>query len=257
MIDYIIDASWPGNCKEPCIENISFPEEIEKGPVDSPLTATGFDHQGGFFVVKADLSPLGGDANAVLFDDGAHGDGGPDDGLFGYTGITASAAAGVYTVKLSAFDGEMHYGYNSFRVRIKGAVVNEDPIIDEITMSRKTCLKGGTEKVTFGCVAHDPNFDVLSFHWSATAGNFTNENAPTTTWTPPDNVAKYIITCEVTDGLGGHAQGQSDQVRVTQYPVILPAPVPDLVIERALNYSTFHLYDYVHSNVVITNFFST
>ncbi len=257
-IDYIVDASWPGNCKEPYIEDISFPSEIDKGPQDSPLTAVVYDHQDTFIAVLADLSPIGGDANTAMFDDGQHGDGGADDGVFGVKDIVATSTEGDYIIKLRAFDGGSHTGYNSFHVKIKGALVNYDPIIDDITISRTTCLKGSTtEKVTLKCIAHDPNEDFLYYSWSADAGSFDHESTQTTVWTPPDEVGKFNIKCVVTDGEGGEAEGLSPKIRVTQYAIIPPAPVPNLTIGRLLNMSTFKLYDYVHTDVVVTNFFST
>jgi hypothetical protein len=258
FIDYIVDTSWPGNCQEPIIENISFPTEIDNGPIDTPLTVTAFDHQadqGDIFAVLADLSPIGGDPNTILNDDGQSGDGDAEDGVYGVKDIIANAPSGEYTIRIWAFDLGGHNGFNSFRVTLAGST-NDDPIIDEITASRTTCLRNSNiEKVTLQCIAHDPNLDELEYEWSADAGTFDDKYSPTTTWKAPSTVDKYYITCTVTDGKGGFAEGQSPKIRVTKYEVLGPAP--NFTCQRNLNSTSFKLSDYCPDRVVLQNFWAT
>lgn len=257
-VDYIVDTSFPGNAKEPILENISFPYEIENGWLDQPLTLTAFDYQGDFFVVQADLSPIGGDPEAVLWDDGQHSDGDMDDGVFGIDNLKASAAEGEYIIKVRGYDIGLHYGFNSFRVKITGGVINDDPIIDEITIDRTTVLKNSTtEKVTVNCIAHDPNGNDMYYHWSADGGTFDNPDVASTQWKSPGTVDKYYLTCEVTDDFGGYTSGQSPKVRVTQYTVMLPAPGPDFTCEKLLESGSFKLSDYCPGNVTMLNFWAT
>ena len=117
FVDYIIDTSWPGNCQEPIIEDISYPEKMQNGLDVSDLTVRGFDHQPEFFVIFADLTPIGGEPTA-MFDDGVHGDGDPEDGVFGIADVVASAPPGVYTINMWAYDVKMNYGWNSFRTLV-------------------------------------------------------------------------------------------------------------------------------------------
>jgi hypothetical protein len=258
-VDYIIDASFPGNANEPIVENISFPYAVENGFLDDPLTVTAFDHQGDFFVVQADMSPIGGDANAVLWDDGQHSDGDMDDGVFGIDNLKVAAPEGEYVIKIKAYDIGLHYGYNSFKVRVSGGVINDDPIIDEITISRTTCLKSSdTEKVTLECIAHDPNFDDLSYHWSSEGGVLSNPDAQTTQWKAPSVTGGYYITCEVTDPFAGEAVGQSPKIRVTKYQIMEPAPAPlfDNVL-RLKGTGSFDFSDYIPGNVIMMNFWAT
>jgi len=60
-------------------------------PITGPLTAA-----------TANLSDFGLPANQAMFDDGAHGDGGTGDGMFGYQfTVPASQAAGTYVIPMS------------------------------------------------------------------------------------------------------------------------------------------------------------
>lgn len=255
MVDYIIDTSWPGNCQEPIIEDVSFQTLIENGHVDTPLTVRAFDHQGDFFVVQADLSPIGGSPNTPLFDDGQHGDGNTDDGIYGANDFLVNAPPGDYAFNIWAFDSGMNHGWNSWHVTLTGTA-NLDPIIDKITISRTTCLKNSSsEKVTVNCVAHDPNLDSLSYHWSSTMGTFDNSNSQTTQWKAPSTTGKYYLTCEVTDGKGGLAQGQSPKVRVTKYESM--GAGPDFTCQRVIGSGSFKLSDYCPGKVVMLNFWAT
>lgn len=255
LVDYIVDTSWPGNCKEPLVEDVSFQSLIVDGVVNTPLTVRAFDHQGGFFVVQADLSSIGGSANTPLFDDGQHGDGGDNDGIFGANDFLVDAPSGDYVFNIKAFDSGMNYGWNSWHVTLTGTG-NMKPIIDKITISRTTCLKSSTtEKVTVNCVAHDPDLDTLSYHWSCTMGTFDNSDSQTTQWKAPSTVGKYYLTCEVSDGKGGIAQGQSPKVRVTKYTSL--GAGPEFTCQRAIGSGSFKRSDYTPGKVVMMDFWAT
>ncbi len=257
-VGYIVDACFPKNAPEPIIENVSFPSKVENGYLDDPLSVTAFDHQGDFFVVIADLSPIGGDANTVLWDDGQHSDGDADDGVFAADNLKAAAPEGTYLLKIWGYDTGLHYGYTSVKVDVTGGVINNDPVVDEITASRTTCTKGSdTEKVNLQCVAHDPDFDDLDYHWTADAGSFTSTDTPTATWKPPSVAGKYYIYCEVTDPFGGKDTGTSPKMRVTKYTIMQPAPAPDFSSTRLIGSGTFHLSDYTPGDVVMMNLWAT
>jgi len=257
FVDYIIDASWPTNCKEPIIENISFPERMENGIDVSDLTVEAFDHQGEFFVVFADLTPIGGEPMA-LFDDGVHGDGEMDDGVFGIEAIKPVALPGVYTINMYAYDIGMLYGWNSFRVEVYGDIVNP-PVIDEITMSRTTVLKGSTtETISLECVAHDPDpGDEIEYEWSCTGGSFTDDEGPTAVWKSPSSTGKFYVNCEVTDGHGGYDDMDSGKIRVTKYAVLNPAQASGFTSNDLFTGDTFTLSDYTPGNVVLLDFWLT
>jgi hypothetical protein len=254
FVDYIIDASWPGKCKEPLIEDVSFQTLIDQGVITQPLTVRAFDHQGDFFVVLADLTPLGG-TQVALFDDGQHGDGNSDDGIFGTEDAFVNAPPGDYAFNIWAFDEGMNYGWNSWHVTLTG-IANKSPIIDEITITRTTFTKGSTtEKTNATCTAHDPDGDTLHYHWTCAGGVFTNPDLKTVEWKPPSVVSKYNLTCEVTDGKGGSVEGQSPTLRVTKYTII--AVAPNFTVPRVIGTGSFSLTDYCPGKVILLNFWAT
>ncbi len=260
FVDYVIDASWPSNCKEPIIENVSFPEILANGITHATLTVTAFDHQPqDFFVVIADLTPLGSGPTA-LFDDGVHGDGTSGDGIFGATDIMAATAAGDYTVNIYAYDPGYNHGWNNFHVTVTGTA-NHPPSITKLTMNRTTVYKGSnTEKIQFNCTASDPDpGDSLSYHWECTGGSFDNSEIKNPVWKSPSAVGNYTATCEVTDGKGGFDDAQSDKMRVTGYAVVTTGaePVANFTAERLVGTGSFQLYDYAPGNVILINFWAT
>ncbi len=257
-VDYIIDASWPGNCKEPIIEDIDFPTYLSNGYGNATLTVTAFDHQDPFFAVFADLSPIGGPPNMPMFDDGAHGDGDPDDGVYGITGIIAHGEDGQeYKINVYAYDFGFNYGWNGTRCWISGAL-SEPPVIDDITINRTTVTAGSsTEKISLECFAHDPDIgDELEYYWSCEGGDFDNIFGSTTQWSSPDTPGPYYINCEVTDGKGGFDDMDSDKIRVTQYSIKTPAPAPNFSCEKAVGGGSFSLSSYKPGNVVLITFWA-
>ncbi len=252
-IDYIVDASWPGNCKEPVIEDVVFPGSIIDDGAPSTLTVRAFDHLGDAFNVSADFSQIGGSTDEPLYDDGAHGDGYAGDAIFGATGIVADCAPGEYEITIRAVDSGSKQGWNSCRVEVEG--MNHDPVISEITASRTTCEKGNDEEyVALSCIADDQDDDELEYLWSCIAGEFSDEHAPSTDWFPPDEVGKFAIGCHVSDGNGGVADGDGGLIRVTQYFVTNPAPAADFVCERVLEDSSFSKSDYNPADVAVVHF---
>ncbi len=256
-VDFIVDASWPGNAKEPFIENLSFPGSLESGVDEGTLNVLAYDHQGDPFTVEADFTPIGGTV-VQLFDDGAHGDGPASDGIYGVEHIMASVDPGVYVINMQAYDTTAKYGYNSFRVSVTEQA-NIPPVIDEITMSRTTCQKGSaTEKVSLQCFAHDENIgDILVYHWSAASGMLNNEYGQTTVWSPPNAIGNYYVNCEVSDGHGGQDDADSGRIRTCTYAVKPPAPVPNFTSERIVGSGSFQLTDYTPGNVVLLNTWNT
>jgi hypothetical protein len=256
-VDFIVDASWPGNAKEPFIENVIFPAVLESGSDVATINVLGYDHQGDSFTLTADFTSIGGTVTQ-LYDDGAHSDGPSGDGIFGATGIMATVGAGDYVIGLQAVDTSMKYAYNSFHVTVTEAA-NIPPVIDEITMSRTTCQKGSTtEKITLQCFANDDNIgDVLEYHWTAAFGILENEYGATTVWQPPNAIGNYYVNCEVSDGNGGFDDADSGRIRTCTHAVKLPSPGPDFTSERLEGTGSFHLTDYTPGNVVLLNFWNT
>ncbi len=252
-VDYIIDASWPGNCKEPMIEDITHAPTFVNGINPSVITAKIFDHQDDLLITIVDLTSVGGELTP-MFDDGYHSDGVAGDGVFGADNFTIAAIPGMHRINLFAYDWPYHYGWSSFHVEILGGP-NDPPDIDSLSMTRTTCYKGSaTEKITFKCNASDPDHDVLHYYWSCDGGDFEYDIDDTAVWLPPNTVGKYYVTCEVSDNKGGIDSMQSGKIRVTKYEAANPAAAPGFQCERQLEPTYFFLSNYSPGNVILLNF---
>ena len=80
--------------------------------------------------------------------------------------------------------------------------VNNAPIITG--MQADTLIVQPLGKSNFTCVASDPDGDVLSYRWTASAGTIDGSEAAIT-WTAPNKPGSYTITVVASDGKGGAA----------------------------------------------------
>jgi len=256
--DYAIDASWPTNCREPIVEDVGFPATIQIGADEATLTVSAFDHQDDFFIVLADLTPIGGGITP-LHDYGQDNDGEKFDGVYGAKGIVATTGQGHHVIEIYSYDIYAKHAYNSFHVQVTGETGNTSPVIDQVTMSKTTCTMGDpSDKVTLQCVAHDDDTsDVLEYDWSATGGYLEDDTGPSAVWVPPNSVGNYYVSCEVSDGNGGFDSRNSGKLRVTSYVIQTPAPAPAYTVERLVDEGAFSLADYTPGNVVLMNYWST
>ena len=98
----VVDASWPGQCKEPyevlCATSSWL---INDGDDNTKIAAYVYDHQEDIESVTVDLTPIDGPAVVELFDDGHHGDGEEGDGIFAVQGITTTFPPGDYDCYVS------------------------------------------------------------------------------------------------------------------------------------------------------------
>ena len=136
---------------------------------------------------------------------------------------------------------------------------NRAPQIDEIAVSRTTCLMGSmADYVDLECIAHDPDTNnTLTYEWSSDAGSFLSDDEAAVRWFPPDEISELYISCRVADNEGAATVGKSPRIFVTQYPVLMPIPAPDFICEDALSDETFGLADYTPGNVVVITFWAT
>ena len=103
-VQFVIDASWPTERQTPMVES------LVGGFIDKPDPAyfikgwvADFQDSASTLDVHADLSPIGGDAQAPLFDDGMHQDGGEGDSVFGVV-FNTDAPPGDYAITVYAID---------------------------------------------------------------------------------------------------------------------------------------------------------
>lgn len=123
-IEFFIDASWPAERLTPMVENMSSWNDGEPDP-EYFITAWVADFQDTYdtLTVYADLSPVGGPANARLYDDGEHGDGDAGDSVFGCT-FESDVDPGDYIITVYALDPAGNDMENDVTVTIE-----QDPAI--------------------------------------------------------------------------------------------------------------------------------
>ncbi|MCD6362325.1 MAG: hypothetical protein J7M38_15820, partial [Armatimonadetes bacterium] len=125
-----------------------------------------------------------------------------------------------------------------------GRGANIPPVIDSLTSDTIGVGRRGVANLT--CVAHDNDFDTLTYEWSATGGNIGGDQ-PTAVWASAPDPGWYTIFCTVSDGRGG-ATTASISLRtlggVNHPPVIdsLTAD-PPLVGQRGVSDITCTAYD--------------
>jgi len=78
--------------------------------------------------------------------------------------------------------------------------VNHRPVITRLEAEPHRVLPRGSCQIAYN--ASDPDGDELSYNWSASGGEITEEGA-TVIWTAPRFEGSYNITVTVTDGRGG------------------------------------------------------
>ena len=136
-------------------------------------------------------------------------------GNFSGTGPTLSWVApehyGNYDVTVTVEDGKGGITQATITISV---VSNQDPQILSLVAEPVTVLPQGKSIIT--CVANDPDGDVLSYSWGATAGTITGVGN-TATWIAPDREGEFTITVTVDDGEGGqNAADVSVAVSLTQ-----------------------------------------
>jgi hypothetical protein len=112
---------------------------------------------------------------------------------------TAPQTIGTYTIICTVSDGKGGTAEESVDV----TTGNQPPTISLLTAEPQTILPGGTSTIT--CTASDPDGDPLTYSWSATGGTISGSGSQVT-WSAPQTIGFYIITCTVSDGKGGTDQ---------------------------------------------------
>jgi Bacterial Ig domain len=113
----------------------------------------------------------------------------------------APSAYGTYVITVAVDDGKGGTVQSSVPVTV-GA--NQSPIISSFTANPSGTLYGGTTLLT--CIANDPDSDVLTYSWSASAGSISGVGNRVT-WIAPSKSGSFNITVLVSDGKGGQTQG--------------------------------------------------
>ena len=93
---------------------------------------------------------------------------------------------------------------------------NNSPVISSLAADPAKVVSNGDAIIT--CTASDPDSDPLDYIWIAGSGTITGTGAAIT-WSAPASTGTYMLTCEVSDGLGGTDQ-ENVNVLVNNPPVI-------------------------------------
>ncbi|MBN2790204.1 MAG: SUMF1/EgtB/PvdO family nonheme iron enzyme [Candidatus Delongbacteria bacterium] len=92
---------------------------------------------------------------------------------------------------------------------------NKAPVITSIVSNPATVELGQTATVT--CTASDADVDVLTYSWNNTGGTISGSGS-SITWTAPDTVGNYSVTCEVSDG----EDSVNDGVNISTFETAIP-----------------------------------
>jgi len=129
-------------------------------------------------------------------------------GVSGSTTFTIPSNSAVVIVVTPA-GGTMTYELD--KILINGVVVdhrsgravdNYPPRIKSLSPDSTKLLTG--RSVHIYCTATDRDKDTLSYLWTASSGTISGSGA-VVTWTAPDSVGMFTVTCVVNDGRGGQA----------------------------------------------------
>jgi hypothetical protein len=77
---------------------------------------------------------------------------------------------------------------------------NQVPVIDSLIATADSCAMSGPIGLTVS--AHDPDGNPLTYQWTATAGHFSGNGQPSTTWIAPASAGPQTVTVLVNDGVG-------------------------------------------------------
>lgn len=120
-----------------------------------------------------------------------------------------------------------------------GGEENQPPVISDIIVSDNPIEVGETTQLE--AVADDPDEDILTYEWTATAGSFSATTNRSTSWTAPNSSGNYRINLKVED-----ESGASDESH-TYIQVNEPAPTWQHDSITAVNYNTYPIYDFTYT----------
>lgn len=132
----------------------------------------------------------------------------------------AAPAGGTCTVTATVTDGIDPVSKSA----VIDIAANKPPII--YNMMVPTTAPFGQAR-TFSGYAYDPDFDQITYNWSATCGSFTNATTSTPTWTAPSTPDTACnITLAVSDGTNNVSQTKTVTTTSNSAPVITSATGP-------------------------------
>lgn len=79
---------------------------------------------------------------------------------------------------------------------------NNSPVISNLIVNPDTIQFNETCEIT--CTAYDPDGDIINYIWECATGVI-NGSGSVVSWTAPNSVGEYFVTCKVLDSNGGEA----------------------------------------------------
>jgi hypothetical protein len=107
---------------------------------------------------------------------------------------TAPELLGSYNVAVRVTDGRGEEVAKQIAIEVRA---NRAPTIDSLLADIDWTTPSGTIQLT--CAASDPDDDVLTYQWTATAGDISGTGS-VVNWTAPQEVGVYNVTVVVKDG---------------------------------------------------------
>jgi len=122
-------------------------------------------------------------------------------------------------LRIILFSSFLLIAINCFKKPVDSS--NYPPIIKELTSNPYYVITG--ENATISADVLDIDNDNLQFNWSASGGTFSSINGNFATWTAPEQIGSYVITCSVSDGKSDSQK--SIAISVLDTNSVLPPPI--------------------------------
>jgi hypothetical protein len=174
--------------------------------------------------VSIDLTPIGGDSKAELFDDGSQGDTSPGDGNYSFqTFVDPSTPLGKMDLEMTAEDDVGHSVNGMLRIEV--VMPPAPPAISTISLDPTAVVNDGKTKCLLEVIASDINDDIVSVNADlilvggsrSAILKFQKDDRWSIEFSVPSNIpaGSKKIEVTVTDSMGATATG-SENLRIDQ-----------------------------------------
>lgn len=102
----------------------------------------------------------------------------------------------TYTIIVDISDG-VSTTRGHLTIRVLDEALPQPPVIESLNVSQQEVA--AESAVTVTCIASDPNYDVLTYHWSSYFGRFVGSGHQVN-WIAPVDAGRYYLAVSVSDG---------------------------------------------------------
>ena len=103
-----------------------------------------------------------------------------------------------------------------------GADGNRPPVINSLSANPDSVSVDLDSSSTLTVTASDPEGDLVSFYWTASAGSFDVDTGATVTWTAPDEAMQSFVSVQASDG--GKASAAAYQFKYDAFIAVADTP---------------------------------